>query len=93
MKRRSSLVKFILVLVATAIGLFASFAGFPYKSPGGNVWNFNGFLRGMEYDIDLGGGITAIYEAKGEDLDDSDMNGVLSRFASCFPSRITMTRV
>ena len=82
MKRRSSLVKFILVLVATAIGLFASFAGFPYKSPGGNVWNFNGFLRGMEYDIDLGGGITAIYEAKSEDLDDSDMNGVLSRFAS-----------
>lgn len=79
MKRKSSLVKFILVLALVAIGIFASFACITYKSPGGNVWNFNGFLRGMSLDIDLGGGITAVYEARGEKPDDSDMNGAVSR--------------
>ena len=77
MKRKSSLVKFILVLALVAIGIFASFACITYKSPGGNVWNFNGFLRGMSLDIDLGGGITAVYEARGEKPDDSDMNGAV----------------
>ena len=74
MKRKSSLVKFILVLVATAIGLVASFVSFSFNTVGGNTWNYNGFAFAIDLGLDLEGGIYAVYEASGETPDDSAMN-------------------
>ena len=79
MKRKSSLVKFILVLVATAIGLVASFICFPYKSTGGNIWNYNGFIHAIDLGLDLKGGVYAVYEASEGTPEDSAMNGTVSQ--------------
>lgn len=79
MKRKSSLVKFILVLVATAIGLVASFVSFSFNTVGGNTWNYNGFAFAIDLGLDLEGGIYAVYEASGETPDDSAMNGTVSQ--------------
>lgn len=79
MKRKSSLVKFILVLVATAIGLVASFICFPYRSAGGNIWNYNGFIHAIDLGLDLKGGVYAVYEASEGTPEDSAMNGTVSQ--------------
>lgn len=79
MKRKSSLVKFILVLVATAIGLVASFVSFSFNTIGGNVWNYNGFVHAIDLGLDLEGGVYAVYEASGETPDDASMNGTVTQ--------------
>ncbi len=79
MKRKSSLVKFIIVLVVTAIGLVACFVGFPYRSAGGDIWNYNGFIFAIDLGLDLKGGVYAVYEANGETPDDDAMNGTVSQ--------------
>lgn len=79
MKRKSSLVKFILVLVATAIGLIASFVSFSFNTAGGNTWNYNGFIFAIDLGLDLKGGVYAVYEASGETPEDSSMNGTVTQ--------------
>ncbi len=82
MKRKSSLVLFILVCVATALLIVASFVRFNYY-PGGEAWEYKGFANSISLGLDLKGGIYAVYEAAdGEVPDDSRMNGTVQQLTS-----------
>lgn len=82
MKRKSSIVFFTLVCVATAILLAASFVRFPY-SVGGDAWEYKGFVFDISLGLDLKGGVYAVYEAaEGENPDDSRMNGTVSQLTN-----------
>lgn len=81
MKRKSSIVKFILLLVATAIGLVASFVSFNFY-PGGKAYKYDGFVHSINLGLDLKGGVYAVYQADDEDLTDTRMNGTVSQLTN-----------
>lgn len=87
MKRTSSLVKFILVLIVTAIGLVASFVSFNYNSPGGNTWKYNGFAFAINLGLDLKGGVYAVYESSENNPEDTRMNGTVSQLTDMLTSK------
>ncbi len=87
MKRTSSLVKFILVLILTAIGLVASFVSFNFNSPGGNRWKYNGFAFAINLGLDLKGGVYAVYESSVGNPEDTRMNGTVSQLTDMLTSK------
>lgn len=87
MKRTSSLVKFILVLIVTVIGLVASFVSFNFNSPGGNTWKYNGFAFAINLGLDLKGGVYAVYESSEKNPEDTRMNGTVSQLTDMLTSK------
>lgn len=86
MKRKSSIVKFILVLVATAIGLVASFVTFNFY-PGGSAHKYEGFVFSINLGLDLKGGIFAVYQADEANPEDTRMNGTVSQLTNLLTAR------
>ena len=87
MKRTSSLVKFILVLIVTVIGLVASFVSFNFNSVGGNTWRYNGFIFAIDLGLDLKGGVYAVYESSENNPEDTRMNGTVSQLTDMLTSK------
>ncbi len=82
MKKKSSLVFFILICVATAFLLVASFVQFNYY-PGGDAWKYDGFVYSIKLGLDLKGGIYAVYEADTDEVpEDTRMNGTVQQLTS-----------
>ena len=86
MKRKSSIVKFILVLVATAIGLVASFVTFNFY-PGGSAYKYEGFVFSINLGLDLKGGVYAVYQADESNPEDTRMNGTVSQLTNLLTSK------
>lgn len=61
MKRKSSLVKFIILTAVTVIALVACFVQFDV-APGGEVHEY-GVVSSIKLGLDLEGGVYAVYEA------------------------------
>ena len=86
MKRKSSIVKFILVLVVTVIGLVASFVSFNFY-PGGDAYRYDGFVFSIDLGLDLEGGVYAVYQADEENPEDTRMNGTVTQLTSLLTSK------
>lgn len=86
MKRKSAIVKFILILVVTAIGLVASFVSFNFY-PGGTAYKYDGFVFSVNLGLDLEGGVYAVYQADEENPEDTRMNGTVTQLTTLLTSK------
>lgn len=84
MKKRSAIIKFVVVGVITLIGLLATFLTFP----AGN-YDYNGFIYSINLGLDLQGGVYAVYEASGSDANPSDtrMNGTVKQLTQLLSAK------
>ena len=75
MTKKSSKIKFIILAILVAIGVFLSVAKFniPFTTT-----TYNGFINAIPLGVDLQGGISAVFDATlPADKQDSDLNTAL----------------
>ncbi len=85
MKRKSSLVKFIIVSAVTALCVVACFLQFNF-SVGGEIHQY-GIVSSIKLGLDLKGGVYAVYEAEDSNPDESRMNGTVTQLTGLLTQR------
>ncbi|HIV63893.1 MAG TPA: protein translocase subunit SecD [Firmicutes bacterium] len=85
MKRKSSLVKFIILTAVTVIALVACFVQFDV-APGGEVHEY-GVVSSIKLGLDLEGGVYAVYEADEANPGDTRMNGTVTQLTDLLTAR------
>lgn len=85
MKKKSAIIKFIIVGAITLIGILMTFLQFPITGK----YDYNGFIYSIDLGLDLQGGVYAVYEAAASEgtPSDSRMNGTVSQLTQLLTSK------